>query len=364
MGSFNENTNNKPFKDYKEYMQYIFDCVNGCLDAYISKMKVTFANGEGGYKNVLYPDIELAGDACKKSLTTSYKEKMRANDNPDDSPKDNDKDVSKGEEKYLDPLFSAFSDESANSDGSEEDDDNIDDELLQLLGQFAADNDVDAEEDSMSGNEEGDSADIWAEIEKDVKIPVAERLQIIDERAKLTVEAGIALPFYELCDRLHFEPFTKFCFACGILSSTQTDYAGVFHIINENGNLSAPTIESAAKVFFGADFSITRAYGDMSACLEQLLPVLPLQVMGSMPFSTVVSPDKRMIDFLFGRNPLLLDENYNRFIYMLTDDKELDPVMANDGRLEAMKTSYEDGIRIFYYYGDDGSGRRFFVKHF
>ena len=51
--------------------------------------------------------------------------------------------------------------------------------------------------------------------------------------------------------KLKFEPFTLFCFACGILSSTQTDYAGVFQIVNENANLSAPTIESAAKVFYG-----------------------------------------------------------------------------------------------------------------
>ena len=361
MGSFDKDTNNTPFKDYKEYMQYIFDCVNGCLDAYISKMKVTFANGEGGYKNVLYPDIELAGDACKNRLTTSYKEKLRKEKGSQDAGAEADPEQ---EEKYVDPLFSAFSAGSEDVEGSgTEDEDEIDDELLQLLGGFAADNKI-IEDDSSFEEEEEIPSDVWAEIEKDTKIPVIERLQIIDDRARLTVEAGISLPFYELCDRLHFEPFTKFCFACGILSSTQTDYAGVFHIINENGNLSAPTIESAAKVFFGTDFSITRAYGDMSACLEQLLPVLPLQVMGSMPFSTVVSPDKRMIDFLFGRNPLLLDENYNRFIYMLTDDKELDPVMANDGRLEAMKTSYEDGIRIFYYYGDDGSGRRFFVKHF
>ncbi|MCR4591058.1 MAG: ATP-binding protein, partial [Lachnospiraceae bacterium] len=152
---------------------------------------------------------------------------------------------------------------------------------------------------------------------------------------------------------------------CGILSSTQTDYASVFQIVNENANLSAPTIESAAKVFYGDHFSITGAYGDMSTCLEQLLPVLSLQVMKSMPFSTVVSPDKRVIDCLFGRNPNKLDEDYSRFIEMMTkDDEELNPIMANEGVLDAMEISYNDGVRIFYYYGDDGSGRKFFVKQF
>ncbi|MCR5775346.1 MAG: ATP-binding protein, partial [Lachnospiraceae bacterium] len=198
----------------------------------------------------------------------------------------------------------------------------------------------------------------------DSRVSVRDRLSFISERARITVEEGTELPFYELCTKLKFEPFTLFCFACGILSSTQTDYAGVFQIINENGNLSSPTIESAAKVFYGGEYSITGAYGDMSTCLEQLLPLLPLRVMDSMPFSTVVSPDKRVIDCLFGRNPDKLDENFTRFISMLTDDKELDPIMANQGVLDEMEISYDEGVRIFYYYGDEGSGRKFFVKHF
>ena len=368
MGNFDKSTSSQPFKSYSEYMQFIFDCVNGCLDTYISKMKVTFANGEGGYKNVLYPDIELAGDACKNRLTASYSDRLGktgGSSSKADSNDENDEDNDSAAE--MDPLFSDVSDsfgfgdsdEDKEESSGEEEEELIDDDLLSILGNFAASNPM-----SESEETEEAEADVWQEIEEDIKIPVLERLAFIDERAEATLEAGIELPFYELCKRLKFEQFTKFCFAMGILSSTQTDYAGVFHIINENGSLSAPTIESAAKVFFGSAFSITNAYGDMSACLEQLLPILPLQVMGSMPFSTVVSPDKRIIDFLFGRNPLLLDENYNRFISMRTDDKPLNPVMANEGKLNAMKISYEDGVRIFYYYGDDGSGRKFFVKQF
>ena len=334
MANFNEELNNKPFKDYSEYMQYIFDCVNSSINSYIAHLKVIYANGDGGYKNIMYPDIELAEATCHSRLTESYKGKSGIYEEDELDVKDEDIDTQ--------------------ADVDEDSDDDVDDELMSLLGDFAASN----------SDESEDDADIWDEIKKDAKLPIVERLKTIDERARITVDNGIELPFYELCKRLEFEPFTQFCFACGILSSTQTDYAGVFHIINENASLSAPTIESAAKVFYGAGFSINGAYGDMSACLEQLLPVLPLQVYDSMPFSTVVSPDKRMIDYLFGRNPLALDANYDRFIYMLTDDKELDPVMANEGRLEAMKTSYDDGVRIFYYYGDDGSGRRFFVKHF
>ena len=134
-------------------------------------------------------------------------------------------------------------------------------------------------------------------------------MEYIALRAAKSVEQGIHLPFYELCQKVDMDTFTVFCFVSGILSSTQTDYAGVFQVINENANLSAPTIESAAKLYFGKEFSISASYGEMSACLEQLMPVLDLRVMGNMPFSTVVSPDKRMIDYLFGKHPMRLDEN-------------------------------------------------------
>ena len=334
MERYDSKYKDQPFKDYDEYMQYIFNSVNMALDQYIDVMKTTYASDQGGYKSILYPDIEIAGDTCRNKVEQFYQEEGAEYDELSD-----DTDAEEGEEEG----------EGEAEDASESD---VDNELMALLGAFSASEDTSKKKEKKSGSGAG------------AKLPIREKLAYIDERARITVESGIPLPFYTLAHKLGFEPFTLFCFACGILSSTQTDYAGVFQIINENANLSSPTIESAAKVFYGKSYSITGAYGDMSTCLEQMLPVLPLQVMKSMPFSTVVSPDKRVIDCLFGRNPDKLDEDYSRFIYMLTDKKELDPILANEGILNEMKISYEEGCRIFYYYGDEGSGRRFFVKHF
>ena len=343
---YDEKLRNEPFKDYNEYMKYIFDCVNTSMDRYIDGLKTVYANQEGGYKNVLYPDLELAGDMCKTHIERFYTE-----DNGDASElADLDSDDDGSEEEDDDDFY-------------DNDDEEEDDELLSLLDAFGTGGDSD-EDDDFGGTEEAAASIDTQAMSIDAKLPVRERLSYIEARAKITMEKGIALPFYELSTKLGFEPFTLFCFACGILSSTQTDYAGVFQIVNENMNLSSPTIESAAKVFYGKEYSITGAYGDMSTCLEQLLPLLSLNVMKSMPFSTVVSPDKRVIDCLFGRNPDKLDEDYSRFISMLTDDKELDPILANKGVLDEMKISYDEGVRIFYYFGDEGSGRKFFVKNF
>ena len=311
-----------PFKNYDEYMEYVFFCINECLDWYLSQMKITFANNQGGYKNVIYPDLEVAHDICK--VFVNRFNTRNENENVDKN------------------------DAGENVAGNEQED-FVDDELLALLGNMF---DVPQEEATKKASEAPTS------------MTLEDKMEFIKERAKATIESGIKLPFYELCNKLEFSNFTVFCFACGIISSTQTDYASVFQVVNENANLSTPTIESAAKLFYGDNYSITGAYADMSVCLEQLLPILDLRVVGSMPFSTSVSPDKRVIDFLFGRNPNKLDENYIRFFKMLTSNEELDPIMANTQVLEAMEISYNEGVRIFAYFGDEGSGRKFFVKHF
>ena len=325
MQKYDSKLENKPFKDYDEYMQYIFHCVNTALDQYIDGMKETYANEQGGYKSILYPDIEIAGDTCRNQIQRFYSDEEAESE--------------------------ASSETEEDEEEGKEEEESVDEDLMALLGAFSV------ERETPKSGHAVPSAE-------DQGLSLRDMLEYIEKRAVATEEEGIPLPFHTLVTKLRFEPFTIFCFACGILSSTQTDYAGVFQIINENAGLSSPTIESAAKVFYGKKYSITGAYGDMSTCLEQLLPILSLDVMKSMPFSTVVSPDKRIIDCLFGRNPDKLDEDYSRFIYMLTNDDELNPILANQGVLDQMKISYDEGVKIFYYYGDEGSGRRFFVKHF
>lgn len=325
---FSKDLENKPFADYEEYMSYVFACVNMTLDDYLAEMKKTYLSDQGGYKNVLYPDLEVAHDLCQRRVDGFYSQEGESFEST--KPQD---EMQESEEE-----------------NTENNGDDFEDEIFSLLGEFAGASQKSSDE--TKGQNKG------------VRPDAHEMIEWLDHRASRSIEEGISLPFYELIHRLDFAPFTVFCFACGILSSTQTDYAGVFQIINESGNLVSPTIESAAKLYYGRRFSITGAYGDMSVCLEQLLPVLSLQVQNSMPFSTLVSPDKRVIDFLFGRNPMRVDESYIQFLHMLTDDKELDPIMANTGVLEAMEISYDEGVRIFAYFGDEGSGKKFFVKHF
>lgn len=58
----------KPYKSYEEFMSHLFGIVNTSMDTYLSEMKLVFASSQGGYKNVLYPDLEVAHDVCREKL--------------------------------------------------------------------------------------------------------------------------------------------------------------------------------------------------------------------------------------------------------------------------------------------------------
>ncbi len=307
---FSEELRQQPFQSYEEYMDYIFACVNTRLTDYIENLKGKYAAGQGQYKNVMYPDIEIAYNLCN--------------------------------DQVLQFTIGQLQEETEEESGKVRE--GMDEELLDLLGAF---------QEEQSPEEKEDKTEI---------LSVEEMLTFIDERIALTQAQNY--PFYEICRKLEFDHFTQFALASALLSSTQTSYASVYQIVNENASLTAPTVESAARLYFGRQFSITMASSHMSVALEHLQPIMDLRVNSNMPFSTVLTPDKRMIDFLFGNNPLRLDENYQRFFHMLTDEKELDPIMANRTQLEAMEISYEQGVRIFSWYGDEGSGRKFFIKQF
>ncbi len=311
---FSGKSKETPFENYDEYMTYLFGCVNEALNRYLNGMEKLYATGDGGFKNVLYPDLEIAHDTCLDKV-----------------------------DQFMDMYEESSPEEDTGS--SDEEGTDLDEDLMNIFSDFIG-----------TGSQTSESQE-----DTGTSLSVGEMICYIEHRAEIT---DALFPFHDICSRLDYEPFTIFCLACSILASTQTDYAGVFQVINENGNLPCPTIESAAKLYYGDKFSITGAYGDMSVCLEQILPLLDLRVQSSMPFSTAVSLDKRMIDFLFSKNPLRLDENYIRFFKMLTSDEELDPILANEGVLEALEISYNDGVRIFSLYGDEGSGRKFFIKHF
>ena len=67
-GKFTEQLKTEPFQSYDEYMDYIFACCNIALANHIRELKKKYVTGQGGYKNVMYPDIEIAHDLCEDKI--------------------------------------------------------------------------------------------------------------------------------------------------------------------------------------------------------------------------------------------------------------------------------------------------------
>lgn len=314
---FSPETRGLPFESYGEYTDYLFSCVDWQLSSYIRNLMDLFAREDGSFRNILYPDIDTAYSLCEKHLA-DFSVRTEQKSSPKAFPEENSQDFSSLEE---------------------------DAELMELFSDFA-----------QAG------AETVPEQEKTLSLE--EMLSYVRSRACATDPAATPLPLHALCEKLGMDDFTLFCFACAILSSTQTNYASIFQIINQNGSSPTPTVESAARVYYGAGFSMTTAYGEMSLALETLQPIIDLQIDSSMPFSTPISPDKRLIDFLFGMHPERIDETYDRFFTTLTGGGELDPFIANREVLDALNISYDDGTRLFSLFGDEGAGRKFTIRHF
>ena len=315
---FSPETRELPFASYAEYTDYLFSCVDLQLSSYIRNLMDLFAREDGSFRNILYPDIDTAYSLCEKHLA----------------------DFSARAEQAKFPESGQTPEEELASLGLEENS-----ELMELFSSFT------------QANQDEDG-------EQSAPPSIEEMLSYVRSRASRTDPDTTPLPLHALCEKLGMDDFTLFCFACAILSSTQTNYASIFQITNQNGSSPTPTVESAARVYYGSAFSMTTAYGEMSLALETLQPVIELRIDNSMPFSTPISPDKRLIDFLFGKHPRRIDETYDRFFSLLTSDEALDPFIANREVLDALNISYEDGTRLFSLFGDEGAGRKFTIRHF
>ncbi len=296
---------------YEAFINGLFACVDHSLCQYLDAQKSVFAQEGGGYKNVLYPDLELACDQCANHLHSRLPQSQTQKDT-----------------------------------GKQTQGDAMPADLLDLFAGLMDD------QQSQSNLAEGQTLDL------------EQTIAYLMTRGGLSDVDATPMPLYSLMAERNFDPFTMFALACALLSATQTSYASVFQVVNQNGSLSVPTIESAARVYYGQDFSITRAYREMSTALEQLRPILAMQIRPEMPFSTALSPDKRLVDFLFGSNPLRPDETYQRFIANMDLSVTQYPFLANQQVLDAINISYEDGGRIFALSGDEGSGRKFTLAHF
>ena len=147
-GKFRQELREVPFESYAEYMDYVFASVNVRMTDYIQGLMGKYATGQGQFKNVMYPDIEIAYNLCNDNVVNFFRDEEEAD-----------------------------ADEIQDDTLSE-----MDDELQALLGEFSAEVQEQDEDDV-------DSAD--------KRLGAEEMLSFIEARIAIT-EAD-KYPFYQLC---------------------------------------------------------------------------------------------------------------------------------------------------------------------
>ena len=231
MQKFNIEDKDKPFESYDEFMRYLFSCVDVRIKEQIKVMQQDYASDRGGYRNVMYPDLETAEIKNQKRYDEFFHEKAKSEEESDFDEED--------------------------SDFQDEFDDSIPSDLLDLLGSFSNDEDDEEEADS----------------EASIDMDISEMITYIMERGRLSREQGMILPFLNITEKLNYTNFAVFCFTASILSSLQTDYATIFQVINQNSGLPVPTIESAAKIYYGSDCDYPVEYDFLHMALYGFLGI-------------------------------------------------------------------------------------------
>ena len=145
---FEQRLSDTAFSGYGEYMDYLFACVNMALEEHLERMKIFFATGKGGYKNVLYPDLEVASEICAKNVRD----------------------------------FQYRNDDVNEEENDESEEDGLSEDLLALFGDFVKESSKEEEK-----------------IEEEF-LNTESRMEYIAGRAKKTVEQGVSLPFrHKVC---------------------------------------------------------------------------------------------------------------------------------------------------------------------
>ena len=114
---FREELSEVPFESYEEYMDYIFACVNVRLTDYIENLMGKYATGQGQYKNIMYPDIEIAYNLCNDNvLLFSGKDLLDEDEVNEGTPLE---ETFSGLDDELQDLLGAFSEETQDADEEE-----------------------------------------------------------------------------------------------------------------------------------------------------------------------------------------------------------------------------------------------------
>lgn len=179
-----------------------------------------------------------------------------------------------------------------------------------------------------------------------------ELLSEISDKAK---NAEIFLPFDYVCSAFSMSEGERLAFAACFLRSLHPEFAEVFAYINNDVNMTFPTLSSVCSVFLADDERA--AYNALTSYIPMLFEVGA----GETDLSCVeLKPRRRVLDLLLGME-FLHDLPYS---HTFAVNEPTDDICGRERELEAVQRAFSDeNCRVLLIEGAKGTGKRFFVKH-
>lgn len=186
--------------------------------------------------------------------------------------------------------------------------------------------------------------------EKKVKLDV-----LLSQMNEKSVKSEIFLPLDYICTSFSMSAEEKLAFTACFLRTIRPEFAEVFAYINNDPNLTFPTLSSICSVFFSGSSSL--AYKAYKSYVLMLFETDGNET----DFSRVeLKLRRRVLDLLLGMD-FLCKLPYS---YTFAIDENIGEIYGREKELAAVKGAFSsDKCEVLLIEGEDGLGKRFFSKH-
>lgn len=178
---------------------------------------------------------------------------------------------------------------------------------------------------------------------------------LLSEISDKTKNTEIFLPFDYVCSAFSMSEGERLAFAACILRSLHSELAEVFAYINNDINMTFPTLSTVCSVFLSGDERT--AYNALTSYIPMLFEVKA----GETDFSCVeLKPRRRVLDLLLGMEFL----HNLPYSHTFAVNDPVDEICGREKELSAAQKAFSDeGCSVLLIEGAGGMGKRFFVKH-
>jgi len=163
-----------------------------------------------------------------------------------------------------------------------------------------------------------------------------------------------------LCRRFGLSEFGRSAAALSLLAETDGDYRAIFQFLQGNVELSYPTLEFCAKVFFHQKKQgVAEFYQEAEEELEVLTLLFPVLAEKENPYLEQIVPDRRLTSAIMGGGEFLPD-----YLEIYEPARSLPPLFFREKEGEKVRT-YLQGTPggLIFLYGEKGAGKKHFIQH-